>query len=273
MSMRSVAGLLAVTLVVSWCNVGRGQLGMVPSPSAFGGGMGGLGTAGLGGSGGRGFSTGGLGPSGFGNAGFGATRFGGSGLAAFGGGGFGNAGFGATRFGSGLGSTAGGSMFGNQMGGTNRLGGGSTYFVGRDAASMAATFSQFSRAGAQFFNQMNRDYSRRQRSSATAQPAGRNANPVRVELQVAFDGPRKVPSAVEDQIRARLGRILAQHQIVPPVVRMEGDTAVLVGEASSESQRLMFEKLVALEPGVRQVRNEVVVVTTPATASDATAPN
>jgi len=245
-------------VVVGWHNVSLGQLGMAPSTSAFGGGIGGLGTTGLGGFGG-GFSSGGFGPNGFGNAGFGATRFGGSGLAAFGGGGFGNAGFGATRFGSGMGNTGAGSVFGNQVTGTNRLGGGTTYFVGRDAASMAATFNQFSRAGAQFFNQMNREYSRRQRGSTSAQPTDRDRNPVRVELRVAFDGPRQAPSAVEEQIRTRLGKVLTQHNIAPPVVKMEGDTAVLLGEAISESQRLMFEKLVSLEPGVRQVRNEVVV--------------
>jgi hypothetical protein len=48
---------------------------------------------------------------------------------------------------------------------------------------------------------------------------------------------------------------------------MEGDTAVLRGVAATDSQRLVLEKLVALEPGVRQVRNEMTVIAPPAAAT------
>jgi hypothetical protein len=54
-----------------------------------------------------------------------------------------------------------------------------------------------------------------------------------------------------------------------PAVTMEGDTAVLRGVAASESERLVLEKLVMLEPGVRQVRNEMVVTAPPAAVRSA----
>jgi hypothetical protein len=119
------------------------------------------------------------------------------------------------------------------------------------------------RAGTQFFNQMTRNMSPSTRDRATAQPVANVPQPMRVELQVAFDAPRPVPVAVESKLRARLGKILAEHNIAQPAVTMEGDTAVLGGVAASESQRLVLEKLVSLEPGVREVRNEMVVIAPP----------
>lgn len=216
---------------------------------------------------GQGFGSSGFGSSGFGNTGFGGGGFGSSG---FGGGGFGSSGFGSGGFGSGgfgsspfgaggFGSSGfGGSALGNQGFGTSTYGGGQS-FVGRDSGDMAAVFSQMGQAGTQFFNQMNRNTNR---SNRTQQPAASSQNPpqiVRVDLRVAFNSPRPAPADLTNTIRTRLGKILADHNIAQPIVTMEGDIAVLGGVAATDSQRLVLEKLVALEPGVREVRNEMVV--------------
>jgi hypothetical protein len=222
---------------------------------------------------GSGFGTNGFGPSGFGNAGFGASRFGsgGFGSRSFGTGGFGNAGFGASRFGGGgfgggFGTAPagfGGSVFGSQSFGFSAYGGGPN-FIGRDSGDMAAVFNQMGRAGTQFFNQMNRNISRSARDRQPPPVVENVPLPLRVELEVAFDAPRPTPAFVANRLRARLEKILADHGIAQPDITLEGDMAVLRGVAASESERLLLEKLVMLEPGVRQVRNEMVVTAMPA---------
>jgi hypothetical protein len=83
---------------------------------------------------------------------------------------------------------------------------------------------------------------------------------MRVNLQVAFDAPRPSPDQLSNTIRARLGNILAAQNIAMPGLTMEGDVAVLRGVALSESQRLVMERLISLEPGVNAVRNEMTVM-------------
>ena len=86
-----------------------------------------------------------------------------------------------------------------------------------------------------------------------------------VQLQVAFTTLRPSPAQLTNSIRTRLGQILAEQNIVAPQLTMEGDVAVLGGVAATESQRLVLEKLIAMEPGVRAVRNEMTVVAPTAT--------
>ena len=53
--------------------------------------------------------------------------------------------------------------------------------------------------------------------------------------------------------------MLASHKIAAPDIEVDGDTVVLTGTAASDSQRLVIEKLVSLEPGVWQVSNQMTV--------------
>jgi hypothetical protein len=223
--------------------------------SAFRGG--GLGSSGFGSSGfGSGFGSSGFGSSAFGS-GFGSSGFGsGFGSSGFGGGGFGNSGFGGNGFGS---SGFGNSGFGNRFG--NGAYGGGQNFVGRDAADMQAAFGQMGRAGTQFFNTMNRNMgrnnSRRQNTKTVENPP----QPMRIEVHVAFDAPRPASSQLATTIRERLTTILADHKMSQPGIVMQGDTAVISGAAASENERDIISELVALEPGVRDVRNEMTVAT------------
>ena len=168
----------------------------------------------------------------------------------------GNTGFG------GFGSPSFGGGFGSQSFGMGGIGGGQN-FIGRDSADMAATFSDMSRAGTQFFNQAARQMRRGNRENQAVEAFENPPQPLRVELQIAFNAPQPAPIDVAASLRTRLAKILASHQIAQPVVTLEGDTAVLSGIAATESQRLVLEKLISLEPGVRQVRNEMVVAGVP----------
>jgi hypothetical protein len=171
-------------------------------------------------------------------SGFGQSAFGRSG-------GFGSSGFGTSGFG-------GQGMFGGQMGGQN--------FVGRDGGDMQAIMGQMGRAGAQFFSNMNRNMTNRNRNRQ--QPAQTEENerpPVRIRLEVGFAAPQSPPSAVASALTARLTRLAVDHSIGQPQISVEGDTVVLRGTAESESQRRVLERFVMLEPGVMQVRNEMVV--------------
>lgn len=217
--------------------------------SAFsGGGMGGMGSSGFGGGGFGGSS--GMGGGGFGAGGM--SGFGGGGMSGMGGSGFGNSGFGNSGFGnSGFGNSGMGGMGGNQ--------GGGQAFVGRDATDMQGAFQQTSRAQTQFFNNMNRQMSRNNRRENKSTTLQNPPQPMRMEVRAAFAVAKPAPSVVGDKLRARLAKILTEHRMTQPVLTMQGDTAVLSGEAASDSERQVIAQLVALEAGVRDVRNEMTV--------------
>jgi hypothetical protein len=145
-------------------------------------------------------------------------------------------------------------MFGGQGGGQN--------FIGRDSGDMSAVFNQMGRAGTQFFNQMNRNargQNRNNRNQQNAQSSENAASEVRVQLNVAFNHPRPTPSVVANTVRTRLANILPAQGVAQPDVTVDGDVVVLRGVAANDNQRLVLEKLIALEPGVMSVRNEMTV--------------
>ena len=255
---RTVALAVMLGLVVTSIGIGQsrsGGMGMQGGSSAFSGGLGsgfggfgsGFGGGGFGGSsafgGGLGSS---FGSSSFGNSGFGATQFGR--------GGFGNSGFGNTAFG-GMGT---GGTYGGQMGGQS--------FVGRDSGDMSNVMNQMGRAGTQFFNNMNRNMGNRGNRNRTPQPAPVDESdrpPIRIRLEVGFAAPRPAPSVVAANVRARLASLAVDHSLGKPQVTMEGGTVVLRGTAETESQRRVLANLVAMEPGVTAVRNEIIVAPPP----------
>jgi osmotically-inducible protein OsmY len=193
-----------------------------------------------------------LGSSGFGSGGFGSGGLGSSG---FGSGGLGSSGLGGSGFGT---SGQGGSGFGQNSLGNNQQGG--QNFVGRDSGDMASVFNQLGRNSNQFFQQLNRSMGGGRNQQGNSQQDNA-ALLVRVRLDVAFDHPRSQPTVVATAVRGRLETVLAGRSIVAPEVEMNGDTVVLRGVAPSESQRLMIEKLVSLEPGVADVDNQMTVAT------------
>jgi hypothetical protein len=266
--MKSTKQLPAVILLVfaGVSSAGISATGISAVMAQGFGGMGGqtgLGGSGFGGSGFGGTSSGfggGFGSSGFGGgSGFGSGGFGsGMGSSGFGGG------FGSSGMGGGFGSSGlGGNGFGQNSFGNNQQGG--QNFVGRDSSDMASVFNQLGRNSNQFFQQLNRTMggNRNRRGNSQEENA---ALLVRVRLDVAFDHPRTQPTVVAAAVRGRLETLLARRNITAPDVEMVGDTVVLRGVAATESQRLVIEKLVSLEPGVAEVDNQMTVANEPSAA-------
>ena len=157
-------------------------------------------------------------------------------------------------------SSLGGTGMGQNPLGNNQQGG--QNFVGRDSADMTSVFNQLGRNSNQFFQQLNRTMGRGNRNRQSSQ--GENAAlAVRVQLNVAFDRPQTQPAAVATAVRGRLERLLTRRNINAPEVEIVGDAVVLRGVAASESQRLVIEKLVSLEPGVTAVDNQMTVAEEP----------
>jgi hypothetical protein len=189
------------------------------------------------------------------------------GSSGFGSGGFGTSGLGGGGFGTGsMGGGAGGSGFGQNSFGNNQQGG--QAFVGRDSGDMASVFNQLGRNSNQFFQQLNRTMGGGRNRQGNSQQDNA-ALLVRVRLDVAFDQPPVQSAVVATAVRDRLETVLARRSIVAPEVEVNGDTVVLRGVAPSESQRLVIEKLVSLEPGVAEIDNQMTV----ATESSATEPS
>jgi osmotically-inducible protein OsmY len=219
-------------------NRGGGQSNGMSMGGFSGGGMGGM-SSGMGGMGG--FSSG-LGGMGGGMGGFG----GGMGMGGMSGG---MGGFGSSSLG---GTGAGQGSFGNgQQSGQG--------FVGRDSADMTSVFNELGRNSNQFMQQLNRTMSRGNRGGQSASQEQNVVLPVRVQLNVAFDHPQVSPTVIATTVRGRLEKYLARRSIAAPGVEVVGDTVVLRGVAPSESQRLVIEKLVSLEPGVVAVDNQMTV--------------
>jgi hypothetical protein len=210
--------------------------------SGFGGGMGGSGFGG-GGLGGSGFG-GGMGSSGFGSSGIGGSGFGGSG---FGTGGMGGGGFGTTRMNAGGFGQGGASTQGGQA------------FVGRDAGDMQSVFNQLGRNSNQFFQQMNRQMGGGRNNRRNASQEENQTLPVRVQLNVGFDQPRMEPTLLAATVRSRLDKHIARRAVTMPEIEFVGDSVVLRGIVNSESDRLVLERLISMEPGVAGVDNQLTV--------------
>lgn len=192
------------------------------------------------------FGSSSFGSSGFGSS-FGSSGFGSSGFGSS----FGSSGFGSSGFGSSFGSSGFGSSFGSSRSGSNN-------FVGRDANDMQAAFTQFSRSSSQFFNNMNRQMARAnmpQRAVTTRN----TAQPIRTQVQVAFDAPQPAADVVSKALQVRLAKIMSDHHMTIPVISVQNGTAVLSGVAKNDSERQVIATLVSFEPGVRSVRNEMTV--------------
>ena len=244
-----------VALALSASNVAYAQ-------SRSGGGSSSFGSSGFGGGmGSSGFGSSGMGSSGFGG-GMGSSGFGSSGFGGMGGGGMGSSGFGGS---GGFGGSSGQGGFGNSGFGNSGFGGqgGGQQFVGRDATDMQGTFMQSNQASTQFFKNMNRQMSRNNRNANKAVTATNPPQPMRMEVRVAFNATPTSSDVVGNTLRARLAKILSDHNMSQPLLTMQGDTAVLSGVAASDSERLVIGQLVALEQGVRAVRNEMTVAGLP----------
>jgi hypothetical protein len=244
----AIAACLAICDSSAWAQSGGGRGGGGSSfgSSGFGSGAG----SGLGGSGGFGSGTNGF--SGFGGSAFGnSSSFGGS---------FGNA-FGSNGFGSGGGGLGGGLGGQQGIGGQQGMNGaqGGQNFIGRSGSDMQSMMKAMGEGSNQFFKQLNRTLGQGNRGKQGNQQNENAELPVRVRLNVAFDGPTPAPTDLAATVHGHVDKILASRKIAAPNIEVDGGTVVLSGTAASDNQRLVIEKLVSLEPGVGQVLNQMTV--------------
>ena len=92
-------------------------------------------------------------------------------------------------------------------------------------------------------------------------PVGNVDDLTRLSNQLLNDEARRRTLATNAQ--KRLTRIPLPKKFQGVKTSFEGETIVLRGEVSTESQKRLVERLVKLEPGIDSVRNEVKVLTNP----------
>ena len=90
---------------------------------------------------------------------------------------------------------------------------------------------------------------------------GRNGSAVQLrnQLRIGFQPIRPVSTEVSTRLSRRVPRIPGLEKIAGVDVKMDGRTAVLQGTVESQSQRDLLARLALLEPGISDVRNELVV--------------
>ena len=86
-----------------------------------------------------------------------------------------------------------------------------------------------------------------------------NTRQVRTSLRAAFPIPAGAQTAVMARFQQRLPKIPGLETVEAVAVNMDGKTAVLQGVVADANQRDLIERLVLLEPGIADVRNELLV--------------
>jgi hypothetical protein len=155
--------------------------------------------------------------------------------------------------------------FGQQGIGQGGQGGqaGQRNFVGRDASEVQNNFqAQFGAVGPgqafgnpiQNFNDL-REARRRWREQQNAPP------PIRVQLRPAFDlaPPRMTATELQVEVQARVSRVVTDRAMGDARVTMTPQGAVLTGTVATERDRALIAQMVALEPGVAVVDNQLTV--------------
>lgn len=97
----------------------------------------------------------------------------------------------------------------------------------------------------------------------------------RIPFEIGFEAPPAAPSGeVTLRIQNRLTRIAQARKMGQVSLAMEGQVAVIRGQVANESDRDLVARMVLLEPGISDVRNEIAIPTasTPPTAPAPPAP-
>lgn len=206
----------------------------------------------------------------FGGGGGGANSFGGfrsGGGGGFGGGGLTGGGFGSGGMGGGFGSGgfAGGGMGGQSGSYASQMGqfgnfGNNQSFVGSSGDDVRQMFERMGANSDQMVQQLERANNRRERRDQN-NARENQAPPVRVQLKVAFDHPTIATTTMPAVVTRRFTQIVSttNKQLATPGIEVRDGVVTLTGIAASASDRLLIEKLVSLEPGVKRVQNQMTV--------------
>ena len=82
---------------------------------------------------------------------------------------------------------------------------------------------------------------------------------LRIPFRIGFTVNRAAPELVQSRAQNRLQRIPALAKYVGVTVQMDGRTAVLNGTVGTERDKRLVELVLRLEPGIREIENELTV--------------
>jgi len=86
---------------------------------------------------------------------------------------------------------------------------------------------------------------------------------LRIPVRLGFTATaRPEPSAISGRVQNRLQRIPGVRKMGAVSVEMDGSTAVLRGQVSTEHDRELVSRLLLFEPGISDVRDELQVAST-----------
>lgn len=104
------------------------------------------------------------------------------------------------------------------------------------------------------------------------QNMGQQQGKVRTHMRLGFDAPARSTAVVNARFASVVNRVLERPDMGggQVTVSVEGSTAVLSGTVTTEHARDVIERLAMLEPGIAEVRNELLV--NPAAPTPATGP-
>jgi hypothetical protein len=138
----------------------------------------------------------------------------------------------------------------SQLGGTGGIGRGTTGLGGFGTGLGGFGLNNFGGLS-QFGNNQQQNFG--------AGRTGNNGRAIRTSLQLGFDYPTTVSPQLSGQIGQRLSNLPQIRTSVPFRVSVDGRTAILQGTVATEHERDLAARVVLLEPGISDVRNELTV--------------
>ena len=176
----------------------------------------------------------------------------------------------SSGLGSGLGST--GTGTGGMLGANERFVRGNRQpgqFVGSDAQDIGSILQGLGgQGGMQGRGQASRSGLTTQSGNRTNQPnRGRSggqrgrgsAQEIRVSISPAFKYSRPSASQLSTSLSVLVAKSPHIGKLSPIRIVLEGETVILRGAVETEHDRSLVEQLTLLEPGVRSVKNELIV--------------
>jgi hypothetical protein len=165
---------------------------------------------------------------------------------------------------SGMGAQPGIGATGQQAGG----------LIGTSTGQLIGTGAPAGQTGMGQTGQMPNRQGMQNRNNANRRPGGQNRNQmnqagtgagtqqkttVRPQMVVAFDHPRPDVDTTQLAITTRFGKLASKNQFKSVEVDTDGNTVVLRGEVDSARTSRLATILARMEPGVKNVRNELTV--------------
>lgn len=134
-------------------------------------------------------------------------------------------------------------------------------FVGNDAQSMRASFENMS--GRQrrrvMFDMMVENLNEMRDRRAQRDQRRREPDPIRVQLRPSFNAPQLDSRQVAVTLQSNITKALDLQGLVAPRVELNNGTATVSGLVPSERERTVIERMIAMQPGVTRVENQLTV--------------